>query len=164
MRRATLFVAFAVFALVVQTTLVPLLTRAQFTIDLMAMYVVYLGMRHHTAWAVVAAFLLGYLVDTVSGTLYGLNAFAMTVVYMAVYWTSRHLWMDNVVSQVFVVALAEALKQIVVGAVLVVAWGMEHGSRLVEVGVWTTVATALVSPAIFVVLERADEFAAQEED
>ncbi|GIW44180.1 MAG: hypothetical protein KatS3mg077_1462 [Candidatus Binatia bacterium] len=164
MRRATLFVAFAVFALVVQTTLVPLLTGARFTIELVVMYVVYLGMRQHTAWAVVAAFLLGYLVDTISGTLYGLNAFAMTVVYMAVYWTSRHLWMDNVVSQVFVVALAEALKQIVVGAVLALAWGMENGSRLLEIGVWTTVATALVSPAIFAVLERADEFAAQEED
>ncbi|GBD26034.1 hypothetical protein HRbin30_01361 [bacterium HR30] len=158
MRQAILFVVYVLGALLAQTTLVPLVTRGAFTVDLLMVYVVYLGMRRHTVGAVVAAFLVGYLQDVISGTLYGLNAFATTLVYVAVYRTSRHLWVDNAVSQIFVVGMADTLKHCVVGLVLAFTWGPDQLGSLLGVASWSVLATALCSPIVFAILQRAEEF------
>ncbi|MCX8072207.1 MAG: rod shape-determining protein MreD [Candidatus Binatia bacterium] len=162
-RRAAVFVGYALVALLLQTSLVPLLTGGKFTVNLLTIYVVYLGMRRQSVWGVVGAFLLGYLQDTVSGTLYGLNAFAMTLVYLAVYRTSRHVWVENTVSQVVVVGLADALKQLATGLILAAVWGTGALPAFMEMASVSVLATAVVSPVVFVFLERIHEFAFQEE-
>ncbi len=163
-RQASLFVVYVLGALLVQTTIVPLLTRGAFTVDLLTIYVVYLGMRRHTVGAVVVAFFVGYLQDTISGTLYGLNAFATTLVYVTVYRISRHVWVDNAVSQIFVVGLADTLKHAVTGLVLAMAWGVERLGGWAAVASWSVVATGLLSPLIFAMLQRAEEVASPEGD
>lgn len=164
MRRVVVFVLYVLGALLAQSTLVPALTKGALTIDFLTIYVVYLGMKRHTLGAVVAAFLVGYLQDAVSGTLYGLNAFATTLVYVAVYHTSRHLWVDNAISQVFVVGMADTLRHVVTGLLLAVAWGADRLSGLFAVASWSVMATALCSPAIFWLLQRADDLAVYGEE
>src|SRR5206468_5787209 len=82
-------------ALLLQTTVLHTLTAGRVIPDLALVLCVYLGLHEHSVAGATGAFLLGYLLDSFSGSLVGLNAFAMTSVYTLVYLISRRLWMDN---------------------------------------------------------------------
>ena len=118
MRSALPFVAIAVMALLLQTTVLPLAAIGRATPDLLLIICVYLGLHQHSVGGAIGAFLLGYLQDTFSGSVVGLNAFGMCVVFIVVYLTSRRLWVDNAVSKIVVVFLASVLKTL---AILIVA-------------------------------------------
>jgi len=163
-RQGTTLILYTLFALLLQSAIVPLLVGNAFTIDLLVIYVVYLGMRRHSVGAVVASFVLGYLQDTISGTAYGLHAFTMTLVYTLVHVTSRHLWVENALSQIAVVGVAATIKHLAAALVLALFWGSgEVGTMLGALG-WSVVVTALLSPPVFAILERADELAVEERD
>ena len=57
--------------------------------DLILVLCVYWGLHHPTVGAVLASFVLGYSVDVVSSPILGINAFAMSLVFLAVYLSSR---------------------------------------------------------------------------
>lgn len=164
MRHATVFVVYALVALLLQSSIIPLIVGTAVTVELLVIYVVYLGMRRHSVGAVVAAFALGYLLDTTSGTLYGLNALALTLVYIVVYRISKHLWVHNAASQIVVVSLAVAVKQAVAMVVLALLWGTEKVSGFWTTALWSVVVTAFLSPLVFAILERGEEFAVQERE
>src|SRR5262245_1098787 len=110
MREGVLLSLITVVALLLQTTVLPRAAIGRATPDLMLIICVYLGLHHHTVVGAAGAFMLGYLQDAFSGSVIGLNAFAMCLVFSAVYLTSRRLWVDNTLSQIVVVFLASILK------------------------------------------------------
>jgi len=87
--------AVAMLAVVVQTTLLPLLLPRGWVPNLLLVEVVWLGLRQGGAGGAVGAFLLGYLLDTVSGTVLGTNAVAFSAVYLLVYFLGRTLWTEG---------------------------------------------------------------------
>ena len=101
-------------ALLLQTTILHSLTGGRAIPDLVLILCVYLGLHEHNVGGATGAFLLGYLLDSFSGSLVGLNAFAMTTVYLVVYLISRRLWMDNAFSRIAMVFLATFLKGIAI--------------------------------------------------
>lgn len=104
-------------ALLLQTTVLHSLTAGRAIPDLVLILGVYLGLHEHNVGGAAGAFLLGYLLDSFSGSLVGLNAFAMTTVYLVVYLVSRRLWMDNSFASMAMVFLATFLKGVaIVGA------------------------------------------------
>lgn len=142
-------------ALVVQSTLLPLLGFGSMLPDLMLVVCVYLGLHVHSPAGAVGAFTIGYVQDSLSGTLLGLNAFAMCLVFATVYLTSRRLWVDNLPSKVVLVFLASLQKT----AVVIVLVGLFFSFD----GLWQTVAryvllqaviAAALSPPIFAILAR----------
>lgn len=155
--------AFAVIALVagfgvlVQTTLFHVLPlHLRVSPDVLLVVTVFLGLHRHTVGSVIAAFVLGYVQDAVTGGPVGLNAFGMVVVYVLVYLTCRRLWVDNVLSKVVLVFLASCVKA---GAVLAVAavfgaaggaWGATLGGVLANAA-----AAAVVAPPLFTLLTGA---------
>lgn len=164
MRYALVFAFLAIVALFVQTALLPWFLPQRTSVDLLLVFAVHLALRHPSVGGTAAAFCLGYLQDAVSGTLAGLNAASMLAVYLVVYRSSRHLWIDNVVSQVVVVFLAGWVKIGV--SLLALAWfqGQEDWLRLAHTFLLSTCLTALVAPFVFRVLRLAHELLVNEEE
>jgi rod shape-determining protein MreD len=164
-RAAFLFAVFAVTALLMQTTVLPLSTAGRATPDLLLIMCVYLGLHQHSVGGAVGAFFLGYLQDTFSGSVIGLNACGMCLVFTAVYLTSRRLWVDNTISKFVVVFLASALKTMTILALAALFMSVE--------GWWQTVLrylvveallAALLSPAVFALLAQTQHQAVVEEE
>src|SRR5262245_8690831 len=113
-------------AMVLQTTIGA--TVAPFTEvvpNLVLVLAVYLGLRHHGVGGVIGAFLLGYVLDTFSGTLLGVHAAACTAAYVVAYLIARTLWTEDGLPAMMVVFLAALVNTIVAHGVVVLvdrAW------------------------------------------
>ncbi len=117
LRATGIYIVTGMLVLLLQTTLLHGLSGGRIIPDLVLILCVYLGLHEHNIGGATGAFLLGYLLDSFSGSLVGLHAFAMTTVYLVVYLVSRRLWMDNTLSGVAMVFLGSLLKGVaIVGA------------------------------------------------
>src|ERR1035437_4694562 len=165
MRAGLLFALFAIAALLLQTTLLPLASIGRATPDLLLIMCGYLGLHQHTMGGAVRAFFLGYLQDTFSGSVLGLNAFGMCLVFTIVYLTSRRLWVDNAISKVVVVFLASVLKTLAILALVALFMSVEGLSNSVLRYLFIeAMLGAILSPAIFAILARTGELSTEEED
>jgi len=158
MRSAAALPVVALLALVLETTLLPQVPGLPVVPDFVLVLVVYLGMYQHGVRGVAGAFVLGYALDTFSGTVFGLNAFAMVVVYLGVYLVARMLQTEGGVpamAVVFVAALGRGAA-LALGATLLADarpfW--EHLSRR---GLFDAVAAALVAPLGFALFGRREK-------
>jgi rod shape-determining protein MreD len=145
LRAAGIYVVAGALALLLQTTLLHGLSGGRIIPDLVLILCVYLGLYEHNIGGATGAFLLGYLLDSFSGSLVGLHAFAMTTVYLVVYLVSRRLWMDNTLSGVAMVFLGSLLK----GVAIVVALAAYLSIDRMTFGVAQTLfAEALLAAAL----------------
>ena len=165
MRGAFLFAVIAVTALLLQTTVLPLAAIGRATPDLLLIMCVYLGLHQHSVGGAVGAFLLGYLQDTFSGSVVGLNAFGMSLVFTVVYLTSRRLWVDNTISKFVVVFLASVLKTVAILALAALFMSV-GGWRQAVLGylLIEAVLAAMLSPAVFAVLAQTQMMTVVEEE
>lgn len=164
MRSFALFGALAILALLLQTAVLPQLTFGSGAPDLLLIMCVYLGLRQHSVAGAVGAFVLGYLQDAVSGSVMGINAFAMSLVYVGVYLTSRHLWVDNAISKIVVVFCAAVVKTAAVLMLVALFVTGEHAwSTLLPQMTAEAVLAALLSPPVFAILARTQDLAVVEE-
>lgn len=165
MRAAFLFAVLAVTALLLQTTVLPVAAVGRATPDLLLIMCVYLGLHQHTVGGAVGAFMLGYLQDSFSGSVVGLNAFGMCLVFITVYLTSRRLWVDNTISKFVVVFLASLLKTmaiLVLAALFMSVQGLWH--TVVRYLLTEAILAAILSPAVFAVLAQTQQLAVVEEE
>jgi rod shape-determining protein MreD len=166
MRAAAVIGLVAGFGVLLQTTLFHVLPlHLRLSPDVLLVIVVFLGLHRHTVGSVIAAFLLGYVQDAVSGGAVGMNAFGMVAVYMLVYLTCRRLWVDNVLSKVVLVFLASWVKAVAVLAVSFVfgasggAWAATLGGVLLN-----ALAAAALAPPVFALLAGARMVDARDDD
>jgi len=127
--------------------------------DLVLILCVYWGLHQPTAGAVLGSFALGYSLDVVSSPILGLNAFAMSVVFLTVYLSSRSIWMYSPFASTLVVLLAALVK----GAALAVAWAI----FLTTEGFWSgavryiiteALVAAVIAPLVFALLRRGQSY------
>jgi len=150
--RSVLAVAVAALgAMVLQTTVFPRLTPLLVVVpNLVLVLVVYVGIRHHGASGVVAAFALGYLLDTFAGTALGVHAFSCTVVYVAVVVVAQTVWVGPglpVALLVFAAACVHGLTTALLGALFESSGGLwRHALRF---GLLEALAAAVLGPAVF---------------
>jgi rod shape-determining protein MreD len=150
MRRFVALGIAAVVAMLLQTTLFPVVPGLVVVPDLILILVVYLGVRERTVAGAAAAFLLGYFLDTFSGTLLGLNAFALTATYLGVQWVARHLWVQRglpVVAMVLFAALVRDAAALAVSTLVAVRVPVWHD--VLGYGFAGALAAAVVAPAVF---------------
>jgi hypothetical protein len=83
MKLSLMFFTIGIFLVVLQTTVQRLLPLGPIVPDLILILCVYWGLHHPTVGAAVGSFLLGYSVDIISSRLLGINAFAMSLVFIA---------------------------------------------------------------------------------
>jgi rod shape-determining protein MreD len=121
--------------------------------DLILVLCVYWGLHHPTVGAVLASFVLGYSVDVVSSPILGINAFAMSLVFLAVYLSSRSIWLHNHLVSAVVVLLASLVKGI---ALVLSTEGFWMGALryiLLE-----ALVAALLAPFLFGLLRRGQTY------
>ena len=127
--------------------------------DLILVLCVYWGLHHPTVGAVLASFVLGYSVDVVSSPILGINAFAMSLVFLAVYLSSRSIWLHNHLVSAVVVLLASLVKGIalvLVSTVFLSTEGFWMGALryiLLE-----ALVAALLAPFLFGLLRRGQTY------
>ena len=152
------FVALAVAAIVammLQTAVFAAVPRLPVVPDLILVLAVYLGARHQGVGGVCGAFLLGYFLDTFSGTVLGLHAFALTAVYAVVYVIARTLWMQGGLPVVGVVFIGACIGEVaVLGLGSVVAGGPSLWQHVIRYGLLEAGLTALLAPAVFAGVAR----------
>jgi rod shape-determining protein MreD len=156
MKLFLLFFVVGVLLLLLQTTFLHLLPIVP---DLVLVLCVYLGLHHPTVGAALGSFLLGYSIDVVSSRMLGLNAFAMSLVFLAVYLSSRSIWLHHPVVSSLVVFLAALVK----GAALVIAWVVFLSVESFWTGAARYIITealvaAVLAPLVFSLLRRGEEF------
>lgn len=137
--------------MLLQTAVLPLLIPASLAPNLLLVLVVYLGVHQFGAAGALGAFVLGYFLDTFSGTLLGLHAFAFTVVYLGVHHVARVLWTEEGVPAVLIVFVAACAYAVLVLALTSLAavtgrvvW--THGLRHVLLD---ALVAAAVTPLVF---------------
>ena len=159
MRLFLLFFLAAIFVLLLQTTLLHLLPISPVVPDLTLVLCVYLGLYHPTVGAALGAFLLGYSIDIVSSRIIGLNAFAMSLVFLTVYLSSRAIWLQNPLVTSFVVLLASLVKGValvLVSAIFVSIEGFWIGAGWYIIR--EALLAALLAPVVFALLRRGENY------
>ena len=127
--------------------------------DLILVLCVYWSLHHPTVGAVLASFVLGYSVDVVSSPILGINAFAMSLVFLAVYLSSRSIWLHNHLVSAVLVLLASLVKGIalvLVSAIFLRTEGFWLGALryiLLE-----ALVAALLAPLVFTLLRRGQTY------
>ncbi len=144
----------AVGSVLLETTVLHVLPLGSISPDLLVILCVYLALHEHTIAGTLGAFLLGYFADNFSGSVLGLQAFSMSLVFVLVYLLARQLWMDNVVANVAVVFMASVLKALAVAFLLTFylttdyPWPHLFSTIWIEAGI-----AALFTPFIFSMLD-----------
>ena len=159
MRLFLLIFLVAIFVLLLQTTLLHLLPISPVVPDLTLVLCVYLGLYHPTVGAALGAFLLGYSIDIVSSRIIGLNAFAMSLVFLTVYLSSRAIWLQNPLVTSFVVLLASLVKGValvLVSAIFVSIEGFWIGAGWYIIK--EALLAALLAPVVFALLRRGESY------
>ena len=156
MKLSLVLFAVGLFMVLLQTTF---LHFSPVVPDLILVLCVYWGLHHPSVGAVLGSFVLGYSVDVVSSPILGINAFAMSLVFLAVYLTSRSIWLHNHLVSAIVVFLASLVK----GVALVLVWAIFLSTE----GFWMgairyilveALIAAVLAPFIFVVLRRGQTY------
>jgi len=153
MRSAAALAVAAVAAMLLQTTIFPSLPGLPVVPDLILVLAVYLGVAHQTIGGAAGAFLLGYFLDTFSGTLLGQNAFALSAVYLGVRFVARHLWFERglpVMALAFFGGLVHGVAA--AAAAALAATPGPFGQHAMRAGLAGAALAALVAPAVFAAL------------
>jgi len=159
MKLSLLFFAVGLILVLLQTTLLHLLPLGPIVPDFILVLCVYWGLYHPTVGAVLASFLMGYSVDVVSGRFLGLNAFAMSAVFLAVHLSSRSIWLHDPMSSAIVVLLASLVK----GAALALLSAVFLNAESFWLGVFRYIImealiAAVLAPFIFAFLRRSQSY------
>ena len=154
-----MYFVIGIFLILLQSTFLHLLPFGPVVPDLVLVLCVYLGLYHPTVGAAVGSFVLGYSIDVVSSRLLGLNAFAMTLVFLAVYFSSRSIWLHHPIVSSLIVLFAALVK----GAALVLVWVVFLSTD----GFWSGAAryiimeallAAALAPLVFSLLRRGESY------
>lgn len=126
MRMTVVIAGAALLTMLLQTTVGAVVTPLTEVVpNLVLVLAVYLGLRHHGVGGVAGAFVLGYFLDTFSGTLLGVHAAACTAAYVVAYLIARTLWTEDGLPAMIVVFLAALVHTVVAHGVVVLvdrAW------------------------------------------
>ena len=159
MKLSFFFFAAGIFLVVLQSTFVHLLPLGPIVPDFVLVLCVYWGLYHPTVGGVLGSFILGYAVDTVSSRILGLNAFTMSLVFLAVYLSSRSIWLHSPMVSAVIVLLASLVK----GAALVLLWAVFLSAEEFWVGavryvLMEALVAAALAPFVFAVLKRGQSY------
>ncbi|MFQ5903751.1 MAG: rod shape-determining protein MreD [Candidatus Binatia bacterium] len=159
MRLFLLFLSVGFLSVFLQTTFLHLLPFGSIVPDLTLVLCVYWGLNHPTVGAVLGTFILGYSVDVFSSPVLGLNAFAMSLVFLAVYLSSRCIWIHNPLMSAAVVFLASWVKGAalsVVGTLFLVVDGLWMG--VLKYIFLEALFASILAPGIFFLLRRSQSY------
>ncbi len=159
MKLSLFFFGLGIVLVLLQTTFLHLLPLGPIVPDLLLVLCVYWGLHYPTVGAALVTFVLGYSVDAVSSRILGINAFAMSVVFLTVYLASRSIWIHHPMVSAVVVLLASLVK----GVALLLVWMIFLNTEAFWSGALRTLVldaliAAAVAPFVFAMLRRGQTY------
>lgn len=153
MKLFLLFVSVGFLLVLLQTTLLHLLPLGPVVPDLTLVLCVYWALNRPTVGTVLGSFLMGYTVDVFSSPILGINAFAMSLVFLITYLSSRHIWVRSPLLSAAIVFCAAWVKVIA----MVLIWALFLATKAPWTGALQYVfieafSAALLAPALFYLL------------
>lgn len=162
MKLTLLFSTIGLISIVLQMSLLHLLPLGPVVPDLILVLCVYLGLYHPSVAAALGSFVLGYSIDVVSSPLLGINAFAMSLVFLTVYLSARSIWVHNPLVSAFIVLAASLVKSaalVLISALFVSMDGIwEAALRYVLL---EALLAAVLAPLLFTLLQRSQNLIQQ---
>lgn len=149
MRLAVLFAVLAFVSLAIETAVPYWLPSRELIPNLIVILAVDLGLRHHGAVPALVAFAMGYATDALSGTILGLNAFLITIVFVLSYEVSVRLLVTNAL--VGAVAVFFGVLIVMMGALAITSGAAALGnlSRMLPTYAIQAAVSAAFAPPIF---------------
>ena len=155
MRLSLLFFVIGILLVLVQSIWLRFMPLSPVVPDLTLLLCVYWGLHHPSVGAVLGSFMLGYSVDVVSNELLGINAFALSLVFLTVYLSSRSVWLNNPIVSALVVLLATFTKVAAFVLVSVIFANFEaRWMGALRYLVIEAIVAVLLAPVVFTVLGR----------
>ena len=153
MKLFLLFFSVGLLLVLLQTTLLHLLPLGPVIPDLTLVLCVYWALNRPTVGTVFGSFLMGYTVDVFSSPILGINAFAMSLVFLVTYLSSRQIWVRSPLLSAAIVFGAAWVKVIA----MVLIWAIFFSTQAPWTGVLRYVfieafTAALLAPAFFYLL------------
>lgn len=139
--------------LLLQTTALHLLPLGPVVPDLALVLSVYWALNRPAVSTVLGSFSLGYAVDVFSSPILGINAFAMSLVFLAAYLGSRHIWIRSPLYTFVIVFFASWVKV----SAMAILWVIFLSSK----EIWTSLlkyvfldalSAAILAPVLFYLL------------
>ncbi|MBI2369209.1 MAG: rod shape-determining protein MreD [Deltaproteobacteria bacterium] len=157
MRRFVIFLGAGLALLILQTTLLAAPSGGWWRPDLVLVMVGYLGLYWGSLRGVLLTFLLGYAMDLLSGSMFGLHIFTRLVDFGAAYLIGQRFYRYSAVYDLKL-CMVLALLDGVVTALFIQAAGA--GTPAVEVAALLLIPQVLLAgifcPPVFVLLQRAE--------
>ena len=153
MKLFLLFVFVGFLGVLLQTTLLHLLPLGPVVPDLTLILCVYWALNRPTVGTVLGSFLMGYTVDVFSSPILGINAFAMSLVFLITYLSSRHIWVRGPLLTAVIVFCAAWVKVFA----MVLIWALFFVTKAPWTGALQYIfiealSAALLAPALFYLL------------
>lgn len=152
MRLVILFGFLAFIALAIETAVPYWFSLRVLVPNLVVILAVDLGLRHHGAIPVALAFAMGYATDALGGTMLGLNAMLITIVYLLAYAVSSRLMVTTAfigAVLVFIGALVTTLGGVAIGSGIA---ALSQASTMFPQFATEAAVSAIVAPVIFAFL------------
>jgi len=150
MKLFLLFLSVAFVFVLLQTTVLHLLPLGPVVPDLTLVLCVYWALNRPSVSTVLGSFLLGYSVDVFSSPVLGINAFAMSLVFLTVHLSSRHIWIRSPLFTTTIVFLAALVKV----SAIVTLWSLflvtrDIWSGLLKYIFFDALSAAVLAPVLF---------------
>ncbi len=127
MPRRIKIILLIILSVILQTAFFPAHLAEPFRPNLLIMFVVYMGFRESVPWGGLASFLLGLVLDSLSGMYFGLNGFSFLLTFIILNAVSHRLYTDSrslMVMAVFLASFFNAFVALLLLSVFSTADGM----------------------------------------
>lgn len=120
--------------------------------------VTYIGQFYSPITGLLISFILGYFLDVVSGTLLGINSFAMVSLCYLSYILGKRIVMQSALTQILTVFVFFIIYSGIVYS-LFSFFSIEISTHpFVKAALWNGIATAVVSPILLAAIKRMERF------
>jgi rod shape-determining protein MreD len=149
LRLAVLFAVLTFVSLAIETAVPYWLPTRALIPNLIVILAVDLGLRHHGAVPALLAFAMGYATDALSGTILGLNAFLITIVFILSYELSVRLLVTNALVGAVAVFMGVMIAMLGALAITSGSAAFSDASRMLPAFAVQAAVSAAFAPPIF---------------
>lgn len=100
-----IFLLLGILTVCIQSTVLNLFQQFPIKPDLVILIIAYLGIFHEPTKGIIISFILGFFLDTLSGSSTGLFSLLRIITFLLVWLTSSNLYLKNAISQIFLIFL-----------------------------------------------------------
>jgi rod shape-determining protein MreD len=153
------FLFLGILTVCLQSTVLNIFPQFPVKPDLVILIIAYLGVFHEPTKGIIVAFILGFFLDTLSGSPTGLFSFLRIITFLFVWMASSNLYLKNALSQIFLIILLS----IIDGVLFILFMYILSASY----NIWPffivflpiqAILTAIICPWVFNILDKTSNF------